>query len=78
VEVLQMGAPLVLSRLESSDIANKCLEPAVAPPQELLAAVSRVPAVLYEAPPQPEKPAPLQGWYAERAKLMGAQYLQTE
>lgn len=73
-----MGAPLVLSRLESSDIANKCLEPSVVPPEELVAAVSRVPAPLYEAPPEPIKPAPLLGWYAERAKLMRAEYLPIE
>jgi hypothetical protein len=67
-----MGAPLVLSRLNSSAIDNKCLEPLIAPEQELVAAVSRVPAPLYEAPPEPIKPAQLQGWYAERARLMGA------
>ncbi len=66
------------ARMRSPDIDNKGLEPFVAPPQELVAAVSRVPAALYEAPPESIKPAPLQGWYAERAKLMGAEYLSIE
>ncbi len=63
---------LLEARMRSPDIDNKGLEPLVAPEQELVAAVSTAPAELYEAPPEPIKPAPIQGWYAARAKLMGA------
>jgi hypothetical protein len=66
------------ARMRSPDIDNKGLEPLVAPPEELVAAVSRVPAELYEAPPESITPAPLPGWYGQRAKLMGAEYLSIE
>jgi hypothetical protein len=69
-----MNQPLVLSRLNSSDIANKLLEPVV-PEEEVIAAVSAAPADHYEA--APEKPAQkIDGWYGIRAKLMGAYSVQ--
>jgi hypothetical protein len=56
-------------RMRSPQIDNKGLVP-VAPEDEIIAAVSAAPASSYEAPPQ-EKPKQIEGWYGERARLMG-------